>query len=186
MPAGPAGEAFGAETFGLSFASDLQRPLGWDGSGALGIRGDGVELAWRRNLIFREAVSVDVTNRLTHLAKRDGPLLNFNDSVLASVDLEASIRPYRLVAVTAQLGAERPVSPVMGRIRAAGAVDESGRIAYREIAVDGRDLAAFDRASLVVGYADQTGASFNVGVVAVRDGFGRTETLAEFRMGLKY
>ena len=182
---GPAGEAFGAETFGISFALDTRRPLGWKGSGALGIQGDGVELAWRRNLMFREAVSVHVTNRLTHLAVRDGALLRFDDSVLGSVDIEASVRPHRLVTVAARLGAERPVSPIMGRIRAAGVVEENGRIAYREIAIDGRELASFDRASLVVGYTEET-ASLNLGLTAVRDGFGKTETLAGFRMDLEF
>ena len=78
------------------------------------------------------------------------------------------------------MGAERSVSPVMGRIRAARTVNKSGRIAYREIAIDSRDLASSDRAGLL-GCADQSGASFNEGVAAVLDGFGRTETLAEFR-----
>ena len=183
---GPAQDAFGTGTFGISFASDMQRPLGWDGSGVLGIGGDAVELAWQRNLMFGETVSVDVTNRLTHLSARDGALLRFDDSVLASVDLEASIRPHRRIKVAARLGAERPVSPVTGRLRAADAVDESGRLAYREIEIDGRDLASFDRAGLVVGYAGETGPLFSVGVAAVRDGFDRTETLAGFRMDLEF
>ena len=182
----PAADGPGAETFGISFASGMRRPLGWDGSGALGIRGDGVELAWRRTLVFDKAFSVDVSNRLAHLRMRDGALMRFDDSVLASVGLEASFRPHRLVTVAARLGAERPVSEVTGRIRTAGAVDGNGRIAYREIEIDGRDLASFDRADLAVSYAGKSGTKFRLGAAAVRDGFGRTETLAGFRMDLEF
>ena len=182
----PAAGAPGAEAFGISFASDMRRPLGWDGSGALGVQGDAIELAWRRTLMHREAISVDLTNRLTHLAVRDGALLRFEDSALAAVDLEVSIRPHRLITVAARLGAERAISPVEGRLRAADAVDENGRIAYREIAIDGRELASFDRAGLVVGYAGEAGASFNLGVAGVRDGYGRTEGIAGFRVDLEF
>lgn len=79
VPDGP--EADAAEAFGISFASKLDRPMGWDGSGALEIRGDGVEFAWRRHLAVRETVRVDLTNRLTHLAVRSGPL-QFDDALL--------------------------------------------------------------------------------------------------------
>lgn len=174
------------EAFGISFASGMRRPLGWDGSGALGVRGDGVEVAWRRTLIFNEAVRVGVSNRLARLEMREGALLRFEDSVLASVGLEASFRPRRFVAVSARLGVERPVSAVTGRIRTAVSVDGNGRIAYREIAFDGRDLASFDRADLAVSYAGKSGASFRLGVAAVRDGFGQTETLLGFRMELEF
>ena len=66
------------------------------------------------------------------------------------------------------------------------AVDGNGRIAYREIAIDGRDLASFDRADLAVSYAGKSGASFRLGMAAVREGFGQTETLAGSRMDLEF
>ena len=62
---------------------------------------------------------------------------------------------------------ERSVSGAAGRIRSAASVDEKGRIVYRDIAIDGRDLLSFDKA-------------------AVRDGFGRTETLAGVHVGLAF
>ena len=160
--------------------------MGWDGSGALEIEGDSVEFAWRRNLAVRETVRVDLTNRLTHLAVRSGPLLQFDDALLASAEIEVSFRPHRFVTVEAWLGTERPVFPVAGRFRAAAGVDESGGIAYRDVAVDGRDLLSFDNAGLRVRFTGRSKASFNLGVAAVRDGFGQTEALAGALMDLKF
>ena len=180
------GDASGAETFGVSLASDLQRPMGWGGSGALEVEGTGFEFAWKRRLVAGRTLSVDLTNRMTHLAVRSGPLLRFDDALVGSASLEASFKPQRFVTVAARFGAERPVTQVSGRIRAASDVDESGRLAYRDVAIDGRDLMAFERASLIVGYALAPNASFNLGIAAVRDGFGETETLAGFRTGLEF
>ena len=183
---GRAGEAAGAEAFGVSLASTLDRPMGWEGSGALEMGGDSVELAWRRSIANAGSVRLDATSRLTHLALQSGPLLRFRDALLASVDLEASFRPHRLVTVAARLGTERPVSAAGGRIRAAAGVDEGGAVSYRDVTIDGRDLLSFDRAGLSVLVADGSNASFGLGVAAVRDGFGRTEALAGMRMGLEF
>lgn len=181
-----AGEVAGAEAFGLSFASELDRPLGWEGSGALALGGNSLEIAWSRNVAAGERFRVDLTNRLTHLAVRSGPLLRFDDALLASAMLEASYRPHRFVTVGARLGAERPISPAAGRIRAASGVDETGRVTYRDVAIDGRNLLSFDKAALSVHYADGSNASFGLGIAAVRDGFGRTEALAGVRMNLEF
>ena len=175
-------EAPGTDTFGVAFASELHRPMGWRGSGAFRLRGDSFELAWRRNIMARDTVRVDVTNRLTHLEVGGGPLLRLDDAQLASVDLDVSFRLHRSVTVEARLGAERPVSSVAGRIRAAAGVDQSGRIAYRDVTFGGRDLLKFDRASLIVRVAADSNASVALGVTAMRDGFGQTETLAGMRM----
>ena len=172
----------GADTFGVAFASEVHQSMGWRGSRALRLRGDSFELAWRRNVMARDTVRVDVTNRLTHLWVRDGPLLRFDDAQLASVDLDVSVRLHRSVTVEARLGAERPVSSVAGRIRAAAGVDQSGRVAYRDVTFGGRDLLKFDRASLIVRVAADSNASVALGVTAARDGFGQTETLAGVRM----
>lgn len=134
----------------------------------------------------RETVRVDVTNRLAHLAVRGGPLLRFDDAQLASVDLDVSFRLHRFVTVEARLGAERPVSSVGGRIRVAAGVDESGRIAYRDVVLGSRDLLSFDKAGLTVRLADESSASVALGVTAVRDGFGRTETLTGLRMDVGF
>ncbi|MDE0034192.1 MAG: S8 family serine peptidase [Deltaproteobacteria bacterium] len=179
-------EAAGVDTFGVAFAQELHRPMGWQGSGAFGLRGDSFELAWRRNVMARETVRVDVTNRLAHLAVRGGPLLRFDDAQLASVDLDVSFRLHRFVTVEARLGAERPVSSVGGRIRVAAGVDESGRIAYRDVVLGSRDLLSFDKAGLTVRLADESSASVALGVTAVRDGFGRTETLTGLRMDVGF
>lgn len=179
--------ASGADAFGVAFASDIHRPLGWDGAGAFDLKGDSCELAWRRNMLAGDTVRVDITNRLTHLSVRGGPLLRFGDAQLASVDLDVALRLHRFVTVGARVGAERAVSSAAGRIRAAAGVDESGRIAYRDVTLSGRDLLSFNKASLIVRLADGgSNASVGLGVAAVRDGFGRTETLAGFRMDIEF
>ncbi len=181
-----AGGAGGADAFGVSFASGLGRPMGWDGAGALEIAGDSAGLAWRRIVPAGETGRLDLTGRVTRLAVRSGPLLRFDDVLLAAADLVISFRPHRLVTVAARLGAERPAAVVSGRIRAATGVDESGQIAYQDIVIDGRDLLSFDRAGLSVVFADDPNAALGLGVAAVRDGFGRTEALAGMRMDLEF
>ena len=176
----------GAQAFAASFASDLDRPMGWDGSGALALEGDSLGLAWRRNMAAAETVRLDLTNRLTHLAVRSGPLLRFDDALLASADLELSFRLRPSVTVGARLGMERPMAGGGGRIRAAASVDERGRISRRDVVIDGRDLLSFYRAAVGVSFARGPDASYGLGVAAVRDGFGRTEALAGVRMDLRF
>ncbi len=175
-----------AQAFGVSFAADLDRPMGWGGSGALALEGDSLEFAWRGNMAAAETVRLDLTNRLTHLAVRNGPLLRFDDALLASADLELSFRLHPSVTVGARLGMERPVAGGGGRIRAAASVDERGRISRRDVVIDGRDLLSFYRAALGASFADGPNASYGLGVAVVRDGFGRTEALAGVRMDLGF
>ena len=176
----------GADAFGISFASQLDRPMGWAGSGALDIEADSFELAWRRKLAGVGVARLDLTSRATHLAVREDPLLQFDDALLAAMELEFSFRPSPLATVQAFIGAERPVSAVAGRLRAAAAVSESGRIAYRDIKIDGRDLLSFDKAGLVVGFTDHSDTSLGLGITAVRDGFGRTEALVGVQVDLAF
>jgi len=68
----------------------------------------------------------------------------------------------------------------------AAGVDESGRIAYRDVVLGSRDLLSFDKAGLTVRLADESSASVALGVTAVRDGFGRTETLTGLRMDVGF
>ena len=135
-----AGEATGARAFGVSFASTLGRPMGWEGSGALETGGDSVDLAWRPSVADAGNVRPDVTNRAMHLALRNDPLPRFSDALLGSVDLEASFRPHRLVTVPARPETERPVSAAGGSIRDAVGVDESGVASNRDVTIDGRDV----------------------------------------------
>ena len=183
---GGTGKMASANAFGLSFASELDRPMGWDGSGALEIEADSLELAWRRQLVAERGVRLDWTNRLTHLEVYGDPLLQFDDALLASMELEFSFQPDPLVTIRTWLGAERPVSAVAGRIRAAAGVDESGRITYRDIAFDGRNLLAFDKAGLSIGFTNHSDTSVGLGVTAVRDGFGRTETLVGVQVDFSF
>ena len=97
----------------------------------------------------------------------------------------AAICDIRFV-IEASLATERPVSRPTGRIRAAAGVDEGGRIARRDVAIDGRDLLSFDRAALWLGSSDGPNASYGVGVAAVREGLRRDGALAGAGMDLRF
>ena len=176
----------GRDAFGVSLAPDLGRPMGWEGSGALALEGGGTARGWRRNVVDRDAVHLDVTGRLAYLAVQDGPLLRFDDALIAAAGVEASVALNPSVTLRARLGTERSASGASGRLRAATAVDGDGRIAYRDVAIDGRDLLTFDRVALGVGIAAGPDASIDLGVAAVRDGFGRAEALAGLRMEARF
>ena len=81
---------------------------------------------------------------------------------------------------------EHSVSGAAGRIRSAASVDEEGRIVYRDIAIDGRDLLSFDKAAVRLGYSADPDTQVGLGIMAVRDGFGRTETLTGVHVGLAF
>ncbi len=175
-----------AQAFGISFASGLKRPMGWHGSGALELKGDSVEFGWRRNIAANKAVRVDLTNRVTRLALQGGPLLRFDDALLGSMGIAISFLPSSSVTLETQLGVERLIAPFTGSIRTAASVDESGRIAYRDVAIDGRELLSFDKAVVRVGIKGRSNSYYSVGVAAVRDGFGSTASLAGFQMESKF
>jgi len=173
-------------SFGLSFASGLGRPMGWDGSGALALEGNSFALAARRSVTYGDSVRVDLTGRLNHLALRDGPLLRFDDALVVAVEMDTSIALNPSVMFRARLGMERPVSGAKGKLHAATGVDERGRIAYRDMVIDGRDLLSFDRATLGFSVAAGPNAFIEFGGGAVRDGFGWTESLVGFKVEARF
>ena len=175
-----------AQSFGITFASGLKRPMGWHGTGALELQGDSVELGWRRNIATHRSVRVDLTNRVTRLALQGGPLLQFDDALLGSMGIAMSFLPNSSVTVETQLGVERPIAPFKGSIRSASSVDESGRIAHQNVAIDGRKLLSFNKAVVRVGVKGRSNSYYSVGVAAVRDGFGSTASLAGFQMESKF
>ena len=176
----------GAQAFGISFASGLERPMGWYGSGALELKGDSVELGWRRNIVKRKSVRLDLTNRVTRLVLQSGPLLQFDNVLLGSASLAVSFQPSSSVTFETELGVERLIAPFEGVIRTAASVDESGTIAFQDVAINGRKLLSFDKVALRAGIKGGPNSYYSVGVAALRDGFGRTESLAGFQMDRKF
>ncbi len=172
--------------FGASVASELERPMGWAGAGALEISGDSFELGYSRNIVAGESYRLGVASRLAHLATETSPLIRFDDALLATTELDLSVRLGSSTTLNARLGMERPVTSSKGSIRAASSIDEDGRIEYDDIAIDGSDLLAFDKAGLSVGYAYGPNMSFGAGIAAVRDGFGETEAIAGAQAAVRF
>ena len=176
----------GVETFGASVASELERPMGWAGAGALEMSGDNVELAYGRNIAAGQTYRLGVASRLTHLGIETSPLVRFDDALLATAELDLSVRLARDTMLNARLGTERPVASSNGSIRVASSIDEDGRIEYDDISINGSDLLTFDKAGLSLGYAYGSNTSFGAGVAAVRDGFGETEAIAGARAEVRF
>ena len=171
---------------GVSFASGLKRPSGLKGTGAFDLSGDSVDLGFRRTLFAGDAVRVGVANRLTHLAPNAGALVALDTALLATAELDLSIRLTRRATLNARLSLERPVDSGEARIRAARSVDEDGRIDYDDIVIDQGDLLEFDRAGVSVSYRGGSDSVNGAGVMAVRDGFGRTRAIAGVRAELRF
>ena len=151
------------ESFGASVASELKTPMGWAGAGPLELSGESLELAYSRNLVAGETYRLGVASRLAYLATETSPLVHFDDALLATTELNLSLRLGRGTTLNARLGMERPVTSSRGSIRAATSIDENGRIAYDDISIDGADLLSFDKAGLSVGYAYGPNMSFGAG-----------------------
>ena len=131
---------------GASFASGLKRPFGLKGTGAFELSGDSVDLGVRHNLFTGAAVRLGVESRLAWLAPDEGALVALDDALLATTELDLSIRLTRRVALHATLSLERPIESGAARIRTARSVGEDGRIDHDDIVIDQGDLLGFERA----------------------------------------
>jgi len=170
---------------GASFASGLKRPFGLKGTGAFGLSGDSVDLGVRHNLFASEAVRLGVENRLTHLAPNEGALVALDNALLATADLDLSIRLTRKATLNARLSLERPIESGEARIRTARSVDEDGRIDYDDIVIDQGDLLEFERVGVGMSYRSGPDSVYGAGVMVVRDGFRRTQAIAGVRAKLR-
>ena len=171
---------------GASFASGLKRPSGLKGTGAFELSGDSVDLGFRRNLFAGDAVRVGLENRLTYLTPNDGALVALDNALLATAELDLSIRLTRRATLNARLSLERPIDSGEVRIRAARSIDEDGRIDYDDIVIDQGDLLEFDRVGVSMSYRGGPDSVYGAGVMAVRDGFGRTQAIAGVRADLRF
>ena len=171
---------------GASFASGLKRPFGLKGTGAFGLSGDSVDLGVRHNLFASEAVRLGLENRLTHLAPNEGTLVALDDALLATAELDLSIRLTRRATLNARLSLERPIESGEARIRTARSVDEDGRIDYDDIVIDQGDLLEFERVGIGMSYRGGSDSVYGAGVMVVRDGFRRTQSIAGVRAKLRF
>ena len=171
---------------GASFASGLKRPSGLKGTGAFELSGDSVDLGFRCDLFAGDAVRVGLNNRLTHLAPNEGSLVTLDSALLATAGLDLSIRLTRRATLNVRLSLERPIDSGEARIRVARSVDEDGRIDYDDIVIDQGDLLEFDRAGVSMSYRDGPDSVYGAGVMAVRDGFGRTQAIAGVQAELRF
>ena len=175
-----------AAAVGASVASGLRRPMGWAGAGALDLSGDSFDLAWRQDLAAGGRVRLGVESRLAWLATEAGALVRFDDSLLAASELTLSYRLGWGTVLNARLGVERPLGSSAGAIRVASDIDETGRIGYDDVRIDGSDLLSFDKAGVSVLHAPRRDVSFGGGIAAVRDGLGETDTVVGGRVEVRF
>ena len=179
--------AEGGWAVGAAAASDLERPMGWRGEGALAISGDSYDIGWRRRLAGDEGWRLDIANRIAWLKAEPGPLVRFDDAVLATARLDASARLAPGLDVAVRLGVERPLAAADGRLKAAASVDRDGNLDYDDIRMKGRDFLSFNTAALGLAWTSGNGgASLSAGVAAVQDGFGEVELLYGARSALRF
>ena len=171
---------------GTSFASGLKRPFGLEGTGAFELSGDSVGLGVYRNLFAGEAVRIGMKNRLTHLAANEGALVALDDALLATAELDLSIRLTRRAALNARLSLERPIESGEVRIRTARSVGEDGRIDHDDIVIDQGELLAFERAGVSMSYRGGSDSVYGAGVMVARDGFRGTRAIAGVRAELRF
>ena len=171
---------------GASFASGLKRPSGLEGTGAFELSGDSVDLGVHHNLFAGEAVRIGMKSRLTHLAPNEGALVTLDDALLATAELDLSVRLTRRGTLNARLLLERPVASGEARIRTARSVGEDGRIDYDDIVLDQGDLLEFDRAGVSMSYRGGPDSVYGAGVMVARDGFGGTQAIAGVRAELRF
>ena len=172
--------------YGISFASGLERPSGWHGSGAFELSGASVDVGYRRILHAGGTVTIGMEGRLAHLAPNDGPLVALDDALVAATGFDLSVAVATGTTLNAGVSMERPIASGELRIRAARSVDEAGRIAYDDIVMDQGDFLGFDRIGVHLSHEEGPSARYGAGIVMVRDGFGEMETIVGARAQVRF
>ena len=176
----------GAGRFGASFATGLKRPMGWHGSGALALSGNAVEIFHGRTLAAGDGWRLGAAGRIAHLAIEDGPLLRFDDPLIAAGDLDFEIDVGSNATFAMRVGIERAATPAKGALRAGSRIHEDGRIDYRDIPIDAADFLALDKFGFGLGYAPSPRWRLRAGALAISDGFGETEAIAGATARLRF
>ncbi len=171
---------------GLLAAPSLKRPMGWDGAGAFALSGDAYEMSYTREIASGEAYRFGFAGRLVHLETEAGPLLRFEDATMAAAEVGLSLALGKRTTLTVGLGMERALTPAMGTLRLPSTIDESGRIGFEEVEVDGSEFLSLDRGTLNLRYTPSEGMSLGAGLTAVRDGFDDNQAIAGLQADIAF
>ena len=74
----------------------------------------------------------------------------------------------------------------MGRLRLPRTIDESGRIGFDEVEVDGTEFLSLDRGTLNLRYIPTEGTSLGAGLAVVRDGFDDSQAIAGLQANIAF
>ena len=171
---------------GASFASNLAKPSGWNGLGAFNIAGDTVDISYGHNIYNGRKLKAEASARMTHLSPGASSMGHLDDATLAATDLSLSLKLVRNATLNVRWGIEWPLESGEARLRAARAVDESGRLTYKDITMDQADLLKFQKAGLSLKYNPHRNSNYSAGILAVRDGFGETEVLVGAKAEIRF
>ena len=171
---------------GLLAAPSLKRPMGWDGAGAFALSGDAYEMSYTREIASGEAYRFGFAGRLVHLETEAGPLLRFEDATMATAEVGLSLALGQRTTLTAGMGMERPLTPAKGRLRLPSTIDESGRIGFEEIEVDGSEFLSLERGTLNLRYTPSDDISLGAGLTVVRDGFDDSQAIAGLQANIAF
>ena len=174
------------DSVGLLAAPSLKRPMGWDGAGAFALSGGAYELSYTREIASGEAYRLGFAGRLVHLETEAGPLLRFEDATMATAEVGLSLALGQRTTLTAGLGMERALTPAMGRLRLPSTIDESGRLGFEEVEVDGSEFLSLDRGTLNLRYTPTEGMSLGAGLTVVRDGFDDSQAIAGLQANIAF
>ena len=174
------------DSVGFLAAPGLKRPAGWEGAGAFALSGDAYEMSWTREIASGESYRFGFAGRLVHLETESAPLLRFEDATMAAAEVGLSLALGQQTVLTVGLGMERALTPAEGRLRLPSTIDESGRIGFEEVRVDGSDFLSLDRGTLNVRWTPTGGLSLGAGLAMVRDGFGGNQAIAGLQARLAF
>lgn len=163
--------------FGFAVATDLQKPMGWSGSGAFGVTGDSVSLGYSRKIPFGNGFDVTLSGQLAYVTADQNPLVALDDALVAAAGLDLSYRLSARTSLTASMGLEQPLNAGNGYIRAASSIDSSGQISFQNVAINQADMLRLGKASFGIRHQFTDSISFSAGGAIVRDGYGETDAI---------
>ena len=176
-----------AAGLGLSVASGFKRPLGWRGAGAFRLDGQAAGIAWAQRGQITKNTGYAVSGHLSHLKLRSGPVIAFDDLFICTAEVTAEQALTPSVNMSFSVRSERPVTSAYAYMPQAVAVAPDGHVTFTRTRLTTSDLVKFDRVQLSVRRKTRhAGPLLSFDVTGLRDGFGRTESLATMRYQLRF
>jgi subtilisin len=168
---------------GISFATDLQKPSGWSGTGAFSLSGNSVSVGYSNSFMMSDGFKLGVTGRLTQVSVNQNALVRLSNSLVASYGIDLTAKLSEKASFGASLNMEVPITASKGDIRVGNSINSAGQITTKSITLNQSEMMRFTAISLAFKHNFSKTSTMSAGLTYVQDGLSNREGVA--RLGFK-